>query len=162
MANIPSFEVPPQMRDLAETSLDQARKAFGTFVGAARRAADTAQDSTELARSNAQTLYGRSLDFAEQNVRSAFDHAQKLAAARSVPEAMQIQATYMRERFAAMQAQAKEFGTLAQGAMQQGAERAQSAMQQGADATRTATEQAQNAARQIGQETHQAVEQAVH
>ena len=162
MANIPSYEVPPQMRDLAETSLDQARKAFGTFIGAARRATDTAQESTELARTHTQDLYGRGLDYAEQNVRAAFDVAQKLATARSFPEALQIQAAYVRERFAAMQAQAKEFGSLAQGALQEGAERAKTAMQQGAETTRKAAEQAQNAAQTVGHETHQAVEQAVH
>ena len=60
MANIPSFEVPPQMRDLAETSVEQARKAFGTFIGSARRATDTLQGSTDLTRTNASDIYARS------------------------------------------------------------------------------------------------------
>lgn len=162
MANIPSFEVPPQMRDLAETSVEQARKAFGTFIGSARRATDTLQGSTDLTRTNASDIYARSLDYAEQNVRAAFDLAQKLAAAKSFPEAMQLQAEYVRERFAAMQSQAKELGGLTQGAMQQGAERAKAAMQQGVDETRKAVKQGQDAAQQMGQETQNAAYQASH
>ncbi|MDP4003732.1 phasin [Methylobacterium sp. NEAU K] len=162
MANIPGYEVPPQMRDLAESSLDQARKAFGSFIAAARRTTDTVQDSAEFARTNAQDMYARGLGYAEQNVQAAFDLAQKLAAARSLSEATQIQAEYVRERFAAMQAQAKEMGGLAQAAMQQGAERAGTAMQQGAEATRKAVEQGQNAAQQMGHEAQQAVEKATH
>ncbi|MCJ2060787.1 phasin [Methylobacterium sp. J-048] len=158
MANIPSFEVPPQMRDLAETSVEQARKAFGTFIGSARRAADTLHGSTELARTSAQDIYTRNLDNAEQNVRAAFDLAQKLAAARSLPEALQLQAEYVRERFAAMQAQAKELGGLAQGAFQQGAERARSAVQQGVEDTQKAVKQGQDAV----QQTQHAAEQPSH
>ncbi|SFM13645.1 phasin [Methylobacterium pseudosasicola] len=158
MANIPSFEVPPQLRDLAETSVEQARKAFGTFIGSARRAADTVHGSTDLARTNAQGLYTRSLDYAEQNVRAAFDLAQKLATARSYPEALQLQADYVRERFAAIQAQAKDLGGLAQGAFQQGAERARSAVQQGVADTQKAVQQGQDAV----QQTQHAAEQASH
>ena len=162
MANIPSYEVPPQLRDFAETSLEQARKAFGSFIGAARRTSDTVQGSADLARSSAQDMYARSLTYAEQNVRAALDLAQKLAAARSLPEAAQIQAEYVRERFAAMQAQAKELGGVAQGAFQQGAERARAAMQEGADEARKAVEQGQDTAQPVVSEAQQAAEQAAH
>jgi phasin len=156
MANIPSYEVPPQLRDLAETSLEQARKAFGSFIGAARRTTDTLQGSADLARSSTQDMYARGLDYAEQNVRAALDLGQKLAAARSLPEAAQIQAEYVRERFAAMQAQAKELGGLAQGAFQQGAERARAAVQQGADEAHKAVEQGQDAAQHAADEAQKA------
>src|SRR4051794_21600425 len=156
MANIPSYEVPPQLRDLAETSLEQAPKAFGSFIGAARRTTDTLQGSADLARSSTQEMYARGLDYAEQNVRAALDLGQKLAAARSLPEAAQIQAEYVRERFAAMQAQAKELGGLAQGAFQQGAERARAAVQQGADEAHKAVEQGQDAAQHAADEVQKA------
>ncbi|MGH1573060.1 phasin [Methylobacterium sp. P31] len=162
MAQIPSYEVPPQMRDFAETSLEQARKAFGSFIGAARRATDTVHGSADLARTNMQDMYARSLDYAEQNIRAAMDLAQKLAAARSLPEATQIQAEYVRERFAAMQAQAKEFSGLAQSAMQQGAERAKAAMHQETEEARKAMERGQIAAQHMGHEAQQAAEQTSH
>jgi hypothetical protein len=43
MSNTPNYEVPGEMRDFAEKSVDQARKAFDSFIGAARRTADTVQ-----------------------------------------------------------------------------------------------------------------------
>ena len=162
MAQMSSYEVPTQIRDLAETSVEQARKAFGSFIGAARRASETAHDTADLARTNAQALYARSLDHAEQNIRAALDHAQKLAAAGSLPEAAAIQAEYARERFAALQAQAQDVGSLAQSAFQQGAERARAALQQGADAARTTLEQWQDAARDAAAAAHEASGAASH
>jgi len=141
MAGIPSFEVPPQVRHLAESSLEQARSAFASFTGAARRTTDTVQGSTEFARTNTQTWVTRSLDYAEQNVRAALGLAQKLAAARSIPEATQIQAEFVRERFAAMQAQAQDLNTLTRGALGQGIEHTRAAAQQGAIEAQKAVEQ---------------------
>lgn len=141
MADISSFEVPPQVRDFAESSLEQARKAFASFIGAARRTTDTLHGSTDLARTNTQSPVTRGLDYAEQNVRAALDLAQKLAAARSLPEATQIQAEFVRERFAAMQAQAQDLSRFAQGAFQQSTEHARNALQQGADEAQKAVAQ---------------------
>lgn len=140
MANTPgNFEVPTEMRDFAEKSVDQARKAFDGFLGAARRTADTMQGSTETVRSSTKDAATRGFEFAEQNVAAAFDLAQKLVRSRDPQEAMQHQAEFVRSQFAAMQTQMKEFGAMAQGAMQQTAEAAKSAAQQ-------ATQHAQNAA----------------
>ncbi|GAB6845936.1 phasin [Methylorubrum rhodinum] len=148
MSNVPNYEVPTEMRDFAEKSVEQARKAFDSFIGAARRTADTVQGSTDLARTNASNLSTRGFEFAEQNVNAAFDLAQKLVRSRDVQEAMQHQAEYVRSQFAAIQAQAKEFGGLAQSAFQQSAENAKSAMQQGASEARAAYEQGVETARE--------------
>jgi len=148
MANTPNYEIPTEMRDFAEKSVEQARKAFDSFIGAARRTADTVQGSTDLARTNASNLSTRGFEFAEQNVNAAFDLAQKLVRSRDVQEAMQHQAEYVRSQFAAIQAQAKEFGGLAQSAFQQSAENAKSAMQQGASEARAAYEQGVETARE--------------
>lgn len=143
----PNYEVPAEMRDFAEKSVDQARKAFDSFLGAARRTADTMQGSADLARSNATSISSRGFEYAEQNVNAAFDLAQKLVRSRDVQEAMQHQAEFVRSQFAAIQAQAKEFGGLAQSAMQQSAENAKGAMQQGADEARKAFDKGSETAR---------------
>ncbi|WP_298967786.1 phasin [uncultured Methylobacterium sp.] len=147
MSTTPNYEVPTEMRDFAEKSVDQARKAFDSFMGAARKTADTLQGSADMARSNAQTVSTRGFAFAEQNVNAAFDLAQKLVRSRDIQEAMQHQAEFVRSQFAAMQSQAKEFGSLTQTAMQQSAEKAKSAMQQGVETTRHAMNQGADAAK---------------
>lgn len=118
MNTTPKLEVPGAMRDLAEKSIDQARQAFDSFIGAARGTASKAQDSSEATRKSAQEMSARSFEAAEQNVHAAFDFAQKLAQAKSVQEAIQLQAEYTRSQLTAIQAQAKEFGGLAQAAVQ--------------------------------------------
>jgi phasin len=148
MADLPSFEIPSQMRDLAENNIAQARKAFDSFMGAAKRGAETMSGSTELSRTSLQDMYARSFDYAEQNVHAAFEHAQRLSRASTPMEAMQLQGEYMRERFAAMQEQSRTFGRMAQEMLKQGAESTKSAMQQGAGEIRRVTEQGRDAADQ--------------
>ena len=50
---------------------------------------------------------------------TAFDLAQRMVRAKDMQEAMQIQAEFVRTQFEAMQAQMKEFGSMAQSAMKQ-------------------------------------------
>ncbi len=112
-----TFEVPNEMRDFAEKSVDQARRAFDGFMGAAQRTVDTMENAGNTVQANAKDATRRTLSYAEQNVAAAFDLAQRLVRARDVQEAMQIQAEFMRSQFSAMQSQVKEFGAAAQGAM---------------------------------------------
>ena len=160
MTSTPNYEVPAEMRDFAEKSVDQARKAFDSFISAARRTADTVQSSAETARTSAQDASAHGFEFAEQNVTAAFDLAQKLVRSRDLQEAMQHQAEFVRSQFAAIQAQAKEFGGLAQSAIQQSAEKAKGAMQESAEHARKAMEQGVDAARKAGQDAEQAARNA--
>jgi phasin len=112
-----TFEVPNEMRDFAEKSVDQARRAFDGFMGAAQRTVDTMENAGNTVQANAKDATRRTLSYAEQNVAAAFDLAQRLVRAKDVQEAMQIQAEFMRSQFSAMQSQVKEFGAAAQGAM---------------------------------------------
>jgi phasin len=148
MADLPSFGVPQQLRDLAENNVTQARKAFDSFMEAAKRGAETMRGSAELSRTSMQDMSARSFGYAEQNVRAALDHAQKLARAGTPKEAMEIQGEYVRERYAALQEQAKAFGGMAQELFKQGAESTKSAMEQGAGEVRRMTGQGRDAADQ--------------
>ena len=150
------------MRYFAEKSVDQARKAFDSFIGAARRTTETVTGSTEATRTSVKDVSARGFEYAEQNVNAAFDLAQKLVRSKDVQEAMQHQAEFVRSQFAAIQAQAKDFGGLAQSAMQQGAERAKSAMQEGADNARKAMEQGTDAAKQAAHDAQDAADKATH
>ena len=152
----PNFEIPTEMRDFAEKSVEQARKAFDGFLGTARRALDTFEGSTTTAQSSAKDATRKTMEYAEQNVSAAFDLAQKLVRSRDVQEAMQHQAEFVRNQFAAIQAQAKEFGGLAQMAIQQGAEKAKTAMQESAEHARKAMEQGADATRQATADAEQA------
>src|SRR5215210_1908695 len=116
----PNFEVPAEMRDFAEKSVEQARKALGGFMGAAQRTVDTLEGSATTMQSGAKDMTRRTFSYAEQNIAAAFDLAQKLVRAKDVQEALQLQAEYVRQQFASLQTQAKEFGSAAQSALGQG------------------------------------------
>jgi phasin len=89
----------------------------------------------------------KTLSYAEQNLSAAFDHAQKLVRAKDVQEAVQLQSEFVRSQFAAMQAQMKEFGSLAQSAVSQGVRNAQDVANQGARNAQDAADQANQAGR---------------
>jgi phasin len=115
-----AYEVPPEMRDFAEKSVEQARKAINGFIGAARKTADTIESSASTAQASGKEIASKTFSYAEQNIAAAFDLAQRLVRAKDVQEAMQIQAEFARSQFAAMQTQMKELGSVAQSAVDQG------------------------------------------
>ena len=108
------YEVPTEMRDFAEKSVDQARKAFDGFIGAAQKAVDTAHGSAESARVNAQDMTRKAMGYAEINVSAAFELAQKMVKAKDLTEVMQHQSEFMKSQMAALQNQIKELGSAAQ------------------------------------------------
>jgi phasin len=111
-----SYEVPAEMREFAEKSVEQARKAIDGFMSAAQRTADTFEGSASTVQSSAKDLTRKTFTYAEQNIAAAFDLAQKMVRAKDMQEAMQYQAEFVRSQFEAMQNQMKEFGSMAQSA----------------------------------------------
>ena len=108
-----AYEVPSEMRDFAEKSVEQARKAFEGFVGAAQKAAG-AMDATPFAvPAQMKDLGAKAMGFAETNVKAAFDLAQKLVHARDMQEVLALQSEYVRTQMATIQEQAEQLGALA-------------------------------------------------
>jgi phasin len=113
MANTP-FEIPNELRDFAERSVDQARKAFEGFVSVAQKAVGAVDSATATSQSQAKSVGSQVLGYAEQNVNAAFDLAHKLVQAKDPQEAFTLQSEYLKAQLAALQEQAKEIGTLIQ------------------------------------------------
>jgi phasin len=113
MTNVP-FEVPNELREFTERSVEQARKAFEDFVAAAQKAAGNIEGAAHEAQSGARHVGAQILGFTEQNVNAVFDLAQKLAQAKDPQEAIAIQSEFLKTQLAALQSQAKELGALIQ------------------------------------------------
>src|SRR6202162_5511281 len=88
----PKLEVPAELRDLAEKTIDQAEKAFGMFF-------DAAGKSISSVPSPGADISKQALSFSEQNMKAAFDHARKLVHATDLQEAMRIQSEFLRSQF---------------------------------------------------------------
>lgn len=110
----PNFDVPNEMRDFAAKSVEQARRAFDSFMGATQQAAGQAETATQSMRQQATEATRQVVGFAEQNVKAAFDHAQNLSQARGFDEVVKLQSSYLQEQIAAMQSQLKEIGAAMQ------------------------------------------------
>lgn len=106
----PKFEVPNEMRDFAAKSVEQARRAFDSFMGATQQAAGQAQSATQTMQEQAADAARTAAGFAEQNVKAAFDHAQALVNAKGLDDLMKLQSGYLHDQIAAMQNQLKALG----------------------------------------------------
>src|SRR5215210_3304844 len=122
-----NFQVPEEMRTMAERSVTQTRQALDSFLGAARRTAETMEQTTDKVQAGAKDMAQRTLSSAEQNIRTSLDYAERLVRAKDLQEAAQIQSEFVRSQVEAMQAQMKEFGSAAQTAMGQATDQAASA-----------------------------------
>jgi phasin len=109
MTNTP-FEVPGDLREFAQKSVEQARKAFEGFLNVAQKTADAVDTASANVRANVKTVSSQALGYAEQNVNAAFDHAVKLVQAKDPQEALTLQTEYLKSQLANIQAQAKEIG----------------------------------------------------
>ena len=103
-----NFEIPAEMRALAEKSVEQARQTFETFMTAATQAASTADKQAAGARAGAKDVGELAVRFAERNVASSFEFAQQLVRAKDSAEVMALQADYVKRQIAALSDQAKE------------------------------------------------------
>jgi phasin len=104
------FEIPPEMRAIAEKSVEQAKQAFEGYLAAAHHTVSTLEGKAESARKGAKDVGAKAMDFAQQNIMSSFEFAQKLVRAKDLQELMALQASYMRSQMQVLAEQAKELG----------------------------------------------------
>jgi phasin len=107
------FAIPNEMRTFAEQSVAQARKAFDGFLDAANQALGQIQGQAQAARSSAQEIAHKSMTYAEQNVATAFDFAQKLMRAKDAAEIMALQSEYLSRQMQTISTQVQDLGQTA-------------------------------------------------
>jgi phasin len=105
-----AFEIPKDMRSMAEASFSQARNAFENFLSAAQRTASTFEGQGEAARASAREISNRAVSFAEKNVAASLDYAEKLLKANSVAELMRLHSDYVQAQMRSLAEQASEMG----------------------------------------------------
>jgi phasin len=119
-----TFEIPREMRTFAEQSFAQARKAFDGFMSVAQKAAASIEGQAAAAQTGAEDIRRKAMSFAEQNVASSFDLAEKLMRARDVEEMTRLQADFVQHQMELLSAQAQELGQAATRAAREAGARA--------------------------------------
>lgn len=105
-----AFEIPADMRNMADRSVEQAKQAFEGFLTAVQQAANQMQGQAAAAQAGAADMQRKAMSFAQQNIAASFDFAQKLARARDVQELMRLQTEFVQAQMLALADQAKELG----------------------------------------------------
>src|SRR5947207_5301373 len=86
MAQTPPFEIPQQLRELAERNVEQARTAYGQFMDAMVQATgmwSMAMPANAMT-SGFKTVQDRAVRFAKQNAEAGFALASELANAKDI------------------------------------------------------------------------------
>jgi phasin len=88
----PKLEVPAELRELTEKTIEQAEQAFQMFFDAAGKSMSSVPGpAAEVSR--------QALTLTEQNLKAAFAHARKLVHAKELDEAMRIQSDFLKSQF---------------------------------------------------------------
>jgi phasin len=113
------FEIPKEMRSMAEAGFDQARKAFEKFVASAHQTAGTFEEKGATVRAGAKDIGAKALSYAEKNVQASLDYAQSLLQAKDLTEVMRLHSEYVQSQMRSLAEQAAEMGrTVSKAAME--------------------------------------------
>lgn len=104
--------VPVGMRLLADKSVTETREVYERSKSVLEAGLDAVEKTFDAAGQGTAALNRKVIDIAQRNVNSGFDLARSLAAAKSVPEALEVQTGYWRNQFGTLTAQAEELRAL--------------------------------------------------
>ena len=112
------FEIPKEMRSMAEASFEQARKTFEKFLASAQQAAGSIEERGTSVRAGAKDVSGKAIAYAEKNVQASLDFAQSLLKAKDLTEVIRLHSEYVQGQMRSLAEQAAEMGqTVSRAAM---------------------------------------------
>jgi phasin len=106
------FEIPKEMRSMADAGLEQARKAFEKWVASAEATAGSLEERGATVRAGAKDIGAKAITYAEKNVEASLDYAQSLVHAKDLPEMMRLHSEYVTSQMRSLAEQASEMGQI--------------------------------------------------
>jgi phasin len=106
------FEIPKDMRAMAEASFEQARKAFEKFVSTAQATAGSIEERGATVSASARDIGAKAIANAEKHLRSSLDYAQSLLHAKDLTEVMRLHSEYVQSQMRTLAEQASEMGQI--------------------------------------------------
>jgi phasin len=113
-ASIIPFEVPEQMRALAEKGVSQARDSYAKFKDAAETHNGTIEAVFTSASKGASAYNAKLIEFFKANTTSSLDFAQELFGVKTPAAAMELWTAHAKKQYETLTAQAKELAELGQ------------------------------------------------
>lgn len=106
------FEIPKEMRAMAEASFDQAKQAFEKFLASAQSTASSIENRGETVRAGAKDVSTKAIAYAEKNVAASLDYAQQLLHAKDLGDIMRLHSEYVQSQMKSLAEQASEMGQI--------------------------------------------------
>lgn len=104
------FEIPKDMRSMAEASFEQARKGFEKFLAGAQQTAGSIEARGETVRAGTKDIGAKAISYAETNAQASLDHSQALLHAGDLPEVMRLHSEFVWAQMRSLAEQASEMG----------------------------------------------------
>ena len=119
MADKSSFEIPPELRDLAEKNVEQARAAYGHFMDFLTQAVGAWAASPVGGEFGGgfRAAQEKAIAFAKENAERSFQLASELARAKDVPEVLTLQSRFVQTQMQTFGIQAQQLAWLMADAM---------------------------------------------
>jgi hypothetical protein len=113
MAENPSFEIPPELREMAEKNVEQARAAYGQFMDFMAQAMGAWSKSPGAANMGGfSVVQERAVGFAKENAERSFALASELSRAKDMQEVLTLQSRYVQTQMQTFGIQAQQLSWL--------------------------------------------------
>jgi hypothetical protein len=101
-----------KMREMAQTTLDKAKEAVSKYMTESQKMREKADSTMRASYSNVKEMNEKAVAFAEANVRTGFELAERLLQAKDPQEMGTIYQNHLKEQMEKMNAQFRELGSL--------------------------------------------------
>jgi phasin len=106
-------EIPQPVRDLMKMSIEQARRAFETFAAISEKTWKSLENSSPLGRASLFALNPKIAEIMRLNAEANFALAMKLAEAKDVQQAVELQSQHVKQQMETFAHQLEEMRDLA-------------------------------------------------
>ncbi len=106
--------IPENVQAIAEDGLAKTREAYAKATAVAKDAGKAFEAVAEVAQRGAKALGEKVLTNAEVNTRAAFEAAEAVAHAKTLPEIAKVQSDFVQTQVATLSEQTREFVELSQ------------------------------------------------
>ena len=107
------FEIPQQLRELAQKNVEQARAAYGQFMDAMAQAVSAwSSASSDTVTSGFKAVQDGAIRFAKENAEAGFALANELTKAKDLQDVLRLQSSFAQKQMETYARQAQELGRL--------------------------------------------------
>ena len=108
-----AFEIPQELRELAERNVEQARMASGQMMEAMTQAMNAWTSAPSGAMTSGfKAVQERAIEFAKENADAGFALANELTKAKDLQEVLRLQSKFAQELMQTYAGQAQDLGRL--------------------------------------------------